>query len=214
MKNIRVAFVEDDTEARKIFASMVAEASGMECVGDFVSTETALEPVVKLAPDVVVCDVNLPGASGVECVRQLKLRLPTTQFMMLTVYDDSEYLFDALAAGACGYLLKRSADKELVPSIRAIYTGESPMSGSIARKVVQQFQRPAKPVMEGCKLTPREQSVLEHLAKGYLYKEIADLLKISVPTVNSHVRGVYEKMHVQSRAQAVAIYSKLIEPRH
>ena len=158
-------------------------------------------------------DINLPGLSGIDCVRRLKPLLPTTQFVMLTVYEDSDHLFNALAAGASGYLLKRTTCNELLAAVRAVHGGASPMTGSIARRMVQYFQTESPPADTAVRLTPREQSVLELLARGFLYKEIADSLAISVPTVNSHVRNIYEKMHVQSRGQAVARYANLNELR-
>lgn len=146
-------------------------------------------------------------------MRRLKPLLPGTQFVMLTVYEDSEHLFNALAAGASGYLLKRTTCSELLEAVHAVHGGASPMTGSIARKIVQYFHAPPAPATDEVRLSPRERSVLDLLARDYLYKEIAEALHISVPTVNSHVRSIYEKMHVQSRGQAVAKYANLRDPR-
>jgi DNA-binding NarL/FixJ family response regulator len=154
-------------------------------------------------------DINLPGMSGVEAVKRLKPNLPETQFVMLTVYEDADHIYNALAAGATGYLLKQTPRAELLDALEEVHRGGSPMTSNIARKVVQSFrQNPSSgPAGEG--LSPREQEVLDLLARGYLYKEIAERLNISVPTVNTYVRRMYEKLHVRSRAQAVAKYAHL-----
>jgi DNA-binding NarL/FixJ family response regulator len=152
-------------------------------------------------------DINLPGMNGIECVRQLKPLLPETQFVMLTVYEDADHIFNALAAGASGYLLKRMPRAELLASLKDVQAGGSPMSSNIARKVVQSFQRIGSPMSNEEDLSARERDVLGLLERGYLYKEIADSLQISVVTVNSYIRRIYEKLHVRSRAQAVAKYA-------
>ena len=155
-------------------------------------------------PSVALVDINLPGISGIECVRRLKPQLPGTQFVMLTVYEDVDHIYKALTAGASGYLLKRVPRAELLEALKDVHNGGSPMSSNIARKVVQSFQQMQSPAAETENLSPREREVLELLARGYLYKEIADALHISVPTVNTHIRRIYEKLHVRSRFQAVA----------
>ena len=213
MTSLRVSLVEDDAEARQIFAGWIAAGKGLACCSEHGTAESAIAELPGLKPDVVVTDINLPGLSGIECVRKLKPLLPATQFVMLTVYEDSDHLFNALAAGASGYLLKRTTCAELLAAIHAVHGGASPMTGSIARRIVQYFQPEPPPASEGVRLTPREKNVLELLARGFLYKEIADSLGISLPTVNSHVRSIYEKMHVQSRGQAVAKYANLNEGR-
>jgi len=204
---IAVSIVEDDAQARAILAGWVKRAEGFRCVGEHGSTEAALEALPKEKPDVVLTDINLPGLDGVECVRQGKAALPTTNFLMLTVYEDSDHIFRALEAGACGYLLKQTPRGELLAALRDVHEGGSPMTSNIARKVVQSFQRGAGAPSED--LSTRENEVLELLARGFLYKEIADTLKISVPTVNTYIRRIYEKLHVRSRAQAVAKYAHL-----
>jgi DNA-binding NarL/FixJ family response regulator len=211
---LRVSLVEDDHETRAILAQWISTTEGFVCSGEHPSAEDAIARLPAEAPDVVITDINLPALSGIECVRRLKPQMPATQFIMLTVYEDSEHLFDALAAGASGYLLKRTDCEELLAAVREAHNGASPMTGSIARKVVQYFHAPppADAAAEA-KLSAREQSVLELLAQGYLYKEIADSLGISVLTVNSHVRRIYEKMHVRSRAQAVARFMAIERPR-
>ncbi len=205
---VRVSLVEDDPETRAIFAQWIDETDGMICSGQYETAEDAIVHLPGDRPDVVITDINLPGQSGIDCVRQLKPRMPATQFVMVTVYSDSEHLFNALAAGASGYILKRAAAEELISAIRDAYAGASPMTGSIARQVVQYFHTPVPVATDDPqpRLSAREQKVLELLAIGCLYKEIADELKISVLTVNTHVRHIYEKLHVRSRAQAVAKY--------
>jgi DNA-binding NarL/FixJ family response regulator len=203
MSSIRVALVDDDVESRAIFSQWINEAEGLCCAGEYGTAEDAILNLERQRPDVAIVDINLPGMSGIECVQRLKPLLPTVQFIILTVYSDSEHLFDALAAGAAGYLLKRTARQDLIAAVHSAHSGESPMTGSIARKVVQYFHGGSAAEDES-RLTAREQLVLEYLANGYLYKEIATSLNISVFTVNAHVRHIYEKMHVRSRAQAVA----------
>jgi DNA-binding NarL/FixJ family response regulator len=209
--SIKVAIVEDDSRARMILAEWISQAEGFNCVADHGSVEEALADLPARNPSVVLMDINLPKLSGVEGVRRLKPLLPETQFVMLTVYEDADHVFDALAAGASGYLMKQTSRLELLSSIKEVHDGGSPMTGHIARKVVQAFQknRSAGAASPGAaKLTPRERELLELLARGYLYKEIMDALKISLPTVNCHIRNIYEKLHVHSRSQAVALFSQ------
>jgi DNA-binding NarL/FixJ family response regulator len=155
---------------------------------------------------VVLMDINLPGIKGPECVRQLKRQLPAVQFLMLTVYEDSDSLFNSLKAGASGYLLKRTASARLLDAIRDVHAGGSPMTPQLARRVVQFFTRPAEAASPVASLTPGEKEFLDQLAHGYAYKEIADRMKISIDTVRSYVRTVYEKLHVHSRTEAVVKY--------
>jgi len=178
------------------------------------SAENALEEIPKLKPDVTLMDINLPGINGVECVRKLKPLLPSTQVIMLTVYQNTDNIFKALAAGATGYLLKQTPPAELLAAIRDVNAGGSPMSGHIARKIVQSFQEAAAPAQAVSEtLSPREAEVLDLLAKGFLYKEIADQMKISYATVHTHIRHVYEKLHVRSRTEAVAKHLGRGRPR-
>jgi DNA-binding NarL/FixJ family response regulator len=180
----------------------------LELLSHYGDTAQALESLPKDKPDAVLMDINLIGSTGVECVRHLKPLLPATQFLMLTVYEDSDHIFAALAAGATGYLLKDTSRDELLAAIHQIMTGGSPMSSSIARRVVMSFARVQSPATGLEVLSPREQSVLSLLTKGYLYKEIADQLGISGPTVNTYIRRIYEKLQVHSRSQAIAKYLK------
>ena len=204
---IAVDIVEDDASAREILADWMSHASGFKCVGTHGSVEQALEHLPAEKPSVVLMDINLPGMSGIEGVRRLKPILPDTQFLMLTVYEDADHVFEALEAEATGYLLKQTPRSELLASIKDVYAGGSPMTGNIARRVVQVFHRQDATTPESAKLSPREREVLELLARGYLYKEISDSLNVSRGTLNTHVRRIYEKLHVRSRSQAVAKFS-------
>jgi DNA-binding NarL/FixJ family response regulator len=208
--NIAVAIVEDDVPAREILAGWIRNADGFRCAGEFDDAETALAKLPHEKPSVVLFDINLPGMNGIECVRRLKPRLPDTQFLMVTVYEDANHIFNALSAGASGYLLKQMRRSELLDALKDVHAGGSPMSSQIARKVVQSFRRnETESDGETVELSPREREVLELLARGFLYKEIAEMLKISVQTVNTYIRRIYEKLHVRSRAQAVAKYANL-----
>jgi DNA-binding NarL/FixJ family response regulator len=205
--SIAVSIVEDDAPARQILSSWMRRAEGFRWLSEFGSVEEALAKLPQEKPEVVLMDINLPGLSGIEGVRRLKPLLPATQFVMLTVYEDSDHIYNALAAGASGYLLKQTPRHELLAALKDVHAGGSPMSSNIARKVVQSFQ-PAQPNNTATDdLSPREREVVELLARGYLYKEIADTLSISVPTVNTYIRRIYEKLHVRSRGQAVAKYT-------
>ena len=209
--SIGVAIVEDDVPAREILAGWISGAEGFKLVGEYTDAETAIEELPQKKPSVVLFDINLPGMTGIECVRKLKPKLPETQFLMVTVYEDANHIFDALAVGASGYLLKQTRRNELLDALKDVHAGGSPMSSQIARKVVQSFRRNETATTDGeaVELSPREREVLELLARGYLYKEIAEQLKISVQTVNTYIRRIYEKLHVRSRAQAVAKYAHL-----
>ena len=202
----RISIIEDDEETRQILTGIVASAPGLELVSTYPLCAPAIEGIPKDKPDVVLVDINLPEINGVEAVRRLKPALPSTQFLMLTVYDDPDHIFAALAAGATGYLLKGTRRGELLEAIAQIAVGGSPMSSGIARKVVQSFSRPAAPKSDIATLSPREQSVLDLLSKGYLYKEISDTLGVSVPTINTYIRRIYEKLQVHSRTQAIGKY--------
>jgi len=210
---LSVVLVEDDPSLRDILSTWIQEAEGFRCLGVFPDTESATARMPQLRPDVAIVDINLPGLSGIECVRALKPRIPATQFVMLTVYEDSNHIFDALAAGATGYLIKTTPREALITALLEVHGGGSPMSSTIARKVVQSLQhaRPAsRPTDE---LSKRENEVLALLAQGYLYKEIADTMGIGIQTVNTYIRRIYEKLHVHSRGQAVAIYANLPHPK-
>jgi DNA-binding NarL/FixJ family response regulator len=204
---ITVSIVEDNDKLRGTLAKLVGRADGFRCVSDYASAEAALEDLPKVKPEVVLMDINLPGINGVECVRKLKQLLPQTQVMMLTVYEDTENIFKALAAGANGYMLKRTPTKELIEAIREVHRGGSPMTTHIARLVVQSFQRPAAPASAGggdlSELSDREAQVLELLSQGLIYKEIADKLDVGYETVHTYIRRIYEKLQVRTRTEAI-----------
>jgi DNA-binding NarL/FixJ family response regulator len=204
---ISISIVEDNEKLRGTLARVLNRAEGFRCVSQYPSAEEALKDLPNVKPDVVLMDINLPGMNGVECVRQLKPLLPQTQVMMLTVYEDTENIFNALAAGANGYMLKRTSSKELLEAIQEVQRGGSPMSMHIARKVVQSFQKtvPAQPA--GI-LSEREQQVLDLLSQGLIYKEISDKLGIGYETVHTYIRRVYEKLQVRTRTEAVAKFLK------
>lgn len=203
---IKVAVVDDDEGIRTSLAALIRRGQNFRLTGDYPDAETALKEIPRRPPDVVLMDINLPGMNGVECVRQLKTSVPGVQVLMLTVYEDSDSLFNSLKAGASGYLLKRTASARLLEAIRDVYEGGSPMTPQLARRVVQFFSKPSAEDSEVSKLTPGEKEFLEQLAQGYAYKEIADRMKISIDTVRSYVRTVYEKLHVHSRTEAVVKY--------
>ena len=200
---ITVSIVEDNDKLRGTLARVLNRAEGFRCVSQYASAEDALKDLPNVKPEVVLMDINLPGMNGVECVRQLKPLLPQTQVMMLTVYEDTENIFNALAAGANGYMLKRTSTKELIEAIHEVKRGGSPMTMHIARKVVQSFQKSA-PAQSTENLSEREQQVLDLLSQGLIYKEISDKLGIGYETVHTYIRRVYEKLQVRTRTEAVA----------
>lgn len=203
---IRVSIVEDDAPTREILAGWLTRAEGFQFVSEFGSAEEGLAGLPGQKPDVVLMDIKLPGMNGVECIRQLKPQLPQTQFVMYTVYEDSNHIFNALQAGATGYLLKQSAHDELLAALKYVHAGGSPMTSYIARRVAQCFSNHPALIEADDDLSPREREVIGMLARGFLYKEIATALNISVRTVDTYIRRIYEKLHVRSRAQAVAKY--------
>ena len=203
-----ISIVEDNDKLRATLAKVIDRAEGFHCVSHYASAEAALVNLPVVKPDVVLMDINLPGINGVECVRKLKVLLPKTQVMMLTVYEDTDNIFAALAAGASGYMLKRTPAKELLEAIHEMLRGGSPMTTHIARKVVLSFQlsaaASAKTASELSELSDREQQVLDLLAQGLIYKEIAEKLGISYETVHTYIRRIYEKLQVRTRTEAVA----------
>ena len=206
---ISVAIVEDDTPLRSSLAGILQRAPQCRLVGAFASAEEALRQVPALAPQVVLMDINLPGMDGVQCVRKLAELVPKAQILMLTVHEDPDSIFESLAAGASGYLLKPVRVAELLTAVKDVYAGGAPMTSNIARKVVQSFKRASTGPDSEKQLSPRERDVLDYLAKGYSYKETADQMGISYSTVHTHIEHIYQKLHVQSRAQAVAKYLRV-----
>ena len=208
---ITVSIVEDNDQLRGTLARMIDRAEGFRCLSQFPTAEAALEGLPKDRPNVVLMDINLPGMNGVECVRRLKQTQPEILPLMLTAYEDTENIFNALAAGAAGYLLKRAPRAELLDAIKEVHRGGSPMTTHIARKVVQSFQQKAAAAATAAasvppteELSTREQEVLDCLSHGFLYKEIAEKLGISYETVHTYIRRIYEKLQVRTRTEAVA----------
>ena len=202
---LRVAIVEDDDRLRDEFTRLVESAGDMACVSASATAEAALDAIPAAAPDVVLMDVNLPGMSGIECTRRLKELRPATQIVMLTSFESTDTIFEALAAGATGYVLKRATGLQIVEAVREVHAGGSPMSTAIARRVVGFFgtRVDPKPSPELDRLSDRERAVLAALAEGQQYKEIADHLGISINTVRNHVKRIYEKLQVNTRLDAV-----------
>jgi DNA-binding NarL/FixJ family response regulator len=203
---ISVSIVDDEKKLCKSIATFLNGSTGFRCVSIYGSAEAALKHLPTDRPDVVLMDINMTGMDGIECVRRLKMLAPQIQILMLTVYEDTEQIFKALAAGATGYLLKRLEPEELLQAIRDVHAGGSPMSNSIARKVVASFQKANEAGEKQNLLSSREQAVLDCLAQGLAYKQIGDQLGISINTIRTHLRHIYEKLHVQSRTEAVAKY--------
>jgi len=207
---ISIAVVEDNADVRESLREILDGTAGIRCVAVCPTGEQALAELPALNPRVVLMDIGLPGIDGVECVRRLVERLPGVLVVMLTVHDDTDRIVESLTAGACGYLHKPMRAEELIAAVQEVHDGGSPMTGSIARKVVQAFNKSAPAVKTGSRpeeeLTEREQTVLEHLAQGFLYKEIAEEMGVSWHTVHTHIRHIYEKFHVRSRGEAVAKY--------
>jgi DNA-binding NarL/FixJ family response regulator len=206
---IRIALVEDDEKIRSNLIMLLEESKGFRCVGAYPDAETALKDMSYKSPEIVLMDINLPGMDGIECTYNLKAKMPKLQIVMLTVYEDTGKIFQALQAGAVGYLLKLTKPEEILTALKEVSFGGSPMSAQIARKVVQSFHRQQiKPSEDQAPLTMREEQVLNLLSKGYLYKEIAVELSISSDTVHNHIRKIYEKLQVHSRTEAVVKYLK------
>jgi len=202
-RQITVAVVEDNPGLRRSLTRLINLETGMRCVGAWQDGQSALIEMPALKPDVVLMDINMPNMSGIECTARFKQLCPDTQVVMVTIYEDSENVFSALQAGACGYLLKRSAPETIIEAIREARDGGSPMTSQIARKVVDVFQTNAAPSVAGVELAPREKEVLELFAKGFVNKEIAEKLNISYLTVKGYTKSIYEKLHVHSRSEAL-----------
>ena len=205
---IRVAVVEDEQWMRDSLGTQIDSSPQLKCIGRYGSGEEALRHLPTVQPDVVLMDINLPGMDGIECVRRLKESLPETNVLMLTVYEESDKIFDSLKAGASGYLLKRAPEQELMEAIAQVHAGGSPMTGLIARKVVHFFKQLGQAVPELEKLSPREREILDLLSEGGAYKDIADTLGLSIHTIRMHIRGIYRKLHVHSRGEVVAKYMR------
>ena len=205
---ITVCIVEDLEEIRTGLAAIINMTNDFTVLQTFSNAEDALAKLSSLQPNIVVMDINLPGMSGIECIRRVHEKNRSIQFMMFTIYENSDTIFEALEAGATGYILKNSSASKIVESLRELYLGGSPMNAEIAKKLVTRFQKQTFSQNE-YHLTPKEQQILELMSKGYLYKEIAAELKNSVNTIKQHIRHIYEKLHVQNKAEAInKIYLK------
>ena len=212
-QKIKVAVVEDDARIRRVLTEVFASATGCECVGMFRNGTDAIAGIPALQPDVIIMDINLPDLSGVECVARLSPQLPGSQILMLTVYQDTETIFQALAAGAHGYLVKPVLPEQLLAAVSEIHAGGAPTSPPIARKIIDVFRRPAptpeqNPPTADPVLAPRERQVLEQLVNGLSQKEIAAELAIGVSTVNTYIQRIYEKLHVRTRREIIARYKR------
>ncbi len=204
---ITVCIVEDNRGTRESLVTLLEQEPALQCLATYSSGEAALAGIPEKKPKVALVDINLPGVNGIELVAKLKLQFPELQMLILTIYEESTLIFDALRAGASGYLLKKDIPTELLPAIEQVHAGGAPMSLQIARKVVTYFREVEKqatsPAVEVQKLTGREKEILALLAKGYLIKEISDQLGIAFHTTRTHLRNIYEKLHVQSRSEAI-----------
>ena len=203
---INIAIVEDDHKIRESLKIILNGSPGFRCVEAYDNAESALLDLKNKNPDVVLMDINLPNMSGIECVKQIKQKQLEIQVIMLTMYEDSQKIFDSLKAGAVGYLHKSESPAEILQAINEVYNGGSPMSAQIARKVVQSFHREQLSDDQTVKLSDREREILNYLAKGFINKEIAEELSISPDTVHNHLRRIYEKLHVHSRTEAIVKY--------
>jgi DNA-binding NarL/FixJ family response regulator len=205
---IKVSIVEDDAEAREMLADWLNSTPDFRCVSTHGDGLSAVEELPDVKPEIVLMDINLPGLKGIECVRRLKPEMPDTQFLILTVYGDTNSIVRALEVGAVGYLLKRTSRDELFAALKLVQAGGSPISSGIARRIWQVFQQPQPAATRDDELSERERQVLSLLSHGHPEKQIADRLKISPHTVHTYIRRIYEKMRVHSHAQAVAKYSE------
>ena len=203
MTAIKVAIVEDLDEVREGLGKFINHDSDFSVVGEFSNAEEAVIFLPGIQPDIVIMDINLPGMSGIDCIGATKEKCPGTQFMMFTVYENDEKVFEALKAGASGYLLKKTAPAKIIESLKELFKGGSPMSSNIARKLVTNFQSKEDPRLAMLLLSPRENEILELLSKGLLYKEIGEKLSIATGTVRQHIHKIYEKLHVQNRTEAI-----------
>jgi DNA-binding NarL/FixJ family response regulator len=206
MNPIKVTVVEDIPELRNGLVSLLQWDERFEAVSAHNDAESAIDHIIAMQPEIVVMDINLPGMNGIECIRKIKKDCPHTQFIMFTIYEDDEHLFDALEAGASGYVLKKASQQKILDSLQELYNGGAPMSTSIARKVINRFKKPE--TNDFLNITEREKEILTLLGKGLLYKEIAEQLHITTGTVKQHLHKIYEKLHVQNRTEAILKFNK------
>jgi len=199
-----IAVIEDDQKLREQLVKLIEMTSDMQCVGAFASAEDALFQIAKQSPDIILMDIKLPGMSGIECLTIIKKNAPAVQVIMVTVYEDNGLIFEALKAGANGYLIKSSPPAEMLEAIRDAYNGNAPMSGPIALRVMEHFHKMGPSPKEAENLSARERQILDLLAMGFIYKEIGIKLDITAETVRSHVKKICQKLHVRSRIEAIA----------
>jgi len=202
-EQISVSIVEDMSDVRQKVKHNIEESEEFICLSTYANAECAVDELPKLKPDVVLMDINLPGMSGIECIKKVKKKCPQMQFMMFTIYENSEQVYEALAAGANGYLLKKTPAEKILEALKELHEGGAPMSTHIARKVISFFQKDNNKPNDNSTLSSREKQVLALLSKGFLYKEIGDQLFISTGTVRQHIHKIYEKLHVQNRMEAI-----------
>ncbi len=203
MNTATISMVEDLEEVRNAVEQLVRSSEKFLWLEGYSNGEMALKSIPGKTPDIVIMDINLPGISGLDCIKKLKPLCPETQFIMFTIYEDDEKVFEALKAGAHGYLLKKTSGEKLLEALDELHAGGSPMSALIARKVIELFEVKYKGSRELALLTNREKEILELLARGYLYKEIASQLHITINTVKQYIHSIYEKLHVQNRTEAI-----------
>lgn len=201
---IRIAIIEDNTALRQSLEQLFKRTQEIVCVASLGNLMNVVSELQKANPDIILMDIGLPNISGIEGVRTVKQNFEKMQVLMFTVFEDDEKIFDAIRSGASGYLLKKTPPEEILEAVRQLYEGGAPMSPSIARKVIQAFQSPVSSTMEQYQLTPREKELLNSLVDGLSYKKIAEKYFISISTVRSHICNIYEKLHVNSKSQAVA----------
>jgi DNA-binding NarL/FixJ family response regulator len=195
--------LEDNDEIRNTLVSLLNSHENLHCIADFDNPSDAVRSLPRLKPDVVLVDIHMPGGSGIEAIRQLKPILPETQFIVFSVFEENDNIFDALTAGATGYLVKSTPPDKIIEAIHEVHQGGSPMSSRIARKIVANFQTKKSEAKQLEILTAREQEILNYLSKGFRYKEIASSMFISIETVRTHIRNIYEKLQVSSRTDAL-----------
>jgi DNA-binding NarL/FixJ family response regulator len=207
---IKVAIVEDNNMLRNSLGNLISNTEGMTCVVTLSNLSNVISEFNRAQPEIVLMDIGLPNISGIEGVRTVKSNLPEVQILMFTVFDDDDKIFEAIRAGAMGYLLKRTPPEEIIEAIRELHGGGAPMSASIARKVIQAFQKPQENSLEEYQLTAREKEILFSLVDGLSYKKMAEKYSVSISTVRTHICNVYTKLHVHSKSQAV---SKALKPK-
>lgn len=207
---IKIAIVEDNNTLRSSLESLFNRTEGMRCVASLNNLLNVVSEIGSALPDVILMDIGLPNISGIEGVRTVKTHFPDIQVLMFTVFDDDEKIFDAIRAGASGYLLKKTPPSEIIDAIRELYQGGAPMTSSIARRVIQSFQASPPSIIEDFQLTVRENEILYSLVDGLSYKKIADKYCVSISTIRTHICNIYHKLHVNSKAEAVA---RVLGPR-